>query len=365
MKTFRIGVIFCLVMCVACGPRPQLGTNVDRLIEIPNSNSIDTSKETTLKGYEVGSSTNRLLLEVVSSRFGMVLTQGRVLDLRVLDNGDAEADHIDAGGHVLRKQYTLNSDEMKTLQRMLTLPGVREAGPKYALEDACLDASYEREFILSIPDVPDRKSIVILECRPAKSDQTLKLPPEDVTMLLNFVDDLRSHKPSASDAIDNGLVLDAIDQFAALHLVKSLRTKRVSSDSIELRIWVGFSPDVTRGLLLNKRVDSCKSIYLPPELSDANKPRDVGERAGCAGLWSLIENSGFMNLPDDSIVGSVEAKNDSDVVIVEVKEGDRYHYFKYSSPCDSELTEAKLLVDTLAKIGSELSLEFYPCPRKL
>ena len=216
MKTFRIGVIFCLVMCVACGPRPQLGTNVDRLIEIPNSNSIDTSKETTLKGYEVGSSMNRLLLEVVSSRFGMVLTQGRVLDLRVLDNGDAEADHIDAGGHVLRKQYTLNSDEMKTLQRMLTLPGVREAGPKYALEDACLDASYEREFILSIPDVPGRKSIVILECRPAKSDQTLKLPPEDVTMLLNFVDDLRSHKPSASDAIDNGLVLDAIDQFAAL-----------------------------------------------------------------------------------------------------------------------------------------------------
>lgn len=164
---------------------------------------------------------------------------------------------------------------------------------------------------------------------------------------------------------DEALVLDEIDRFAAHYSISGLRKKTLSSDQTEIRIWVGFSPNITRGLIIGRNLKLTEASYLPP--IGENRKSKTGAAiskhpaTGWDRLWADMNASAFMNLPDDPRVGKVEPYEDSDGVVVEVKTGEEYRWFEYASPCDSNTSEAKTLLSSLEMIGDRLGISFYQC----
>jgi len=162
---------------------------------------------------------------------------------------------------------------------------------------------------------------------------------------------------------DEEVLLDEVDRFAETAGVKSLRKKTLATDSREDRIWVGFGPGITRGLIFEKAAGRSKGIYLPPTGEESSKTRlqDLAPKDGWSKFWFELDSSGMLALPDDSAVGRLEPQPDSNVVLVEVRRGEEYRWFLYSAPCYSRAPEAQTLVTTLIGVGQTIGLDFYRC----
>jgi hypothetical protein len=157
-------------------------------------------------------------------------------------------------------------------------------------------------------------------------------------------------------------IVDVLDHFAARSAVRSLRKKSLPHDVREVRIWLGFGPDVTRGLILG---DSSAS-YLPP-VGDVGRekrrpPQSLRPADGWGKFWSEMEESGLLELSEEPIAERVEPSNDSIVMVVEMKKGDDYRYLFYPSPCRSNWPSAKDLLRSVATIERSFGVEFYNCP---
>lgn len=160
------------------------------------------------------------------------------------------------------------------------------------------------------------------------------------------------------------LLLNELDNFAARSSIESLRKKILDKKDFEIRIWVGFSPNITRGLILEH--NSIQRVsYLPPTGTDSFEKSSsiqiLFPRSGWDEFWSEINTSGILSLPNDSDIEGVEPFPDSDVVLIEVKEGDKYRAFSYGAPCLSKASEAKQLVNSLLTISQNLNIKFYHC----
>jgi apolipoprotein N-acyltransferase len=156
-------------------------------------------------------------------------------------------------------------------------------------------------------------------------------------------------------------ILDVLDHFAANYSIDSLRNKKVLANTREVRIWVGFGPDITRGLVL--RNDHAE--FLPP-LGEGNNSRSrksqiVKPSSGAGSFWSEIEEAGLLEFPKEPKSEWVEPRNDSNVVVVEVRNGEDYQYVVYGAPCNSKGLNATKLTSAIANIGEVLGTEFFKC----
>lgn len=155
--------------------------------------------------------------------------------------------------------------------------------------------------------------------------------------------------------------LDEMDRFAARYSVGSLREKRLPANTYELRIWIGVSPDTTRGLILTEN----SALYLPP-IGDIGQGRFEPARAlapetGWEAFWNDVGNSGLIYFPEEPEAEEVEPWNDSNVVIVEVRKGNNYRSVMYGFPCHSKRRQAKLLINAIIRVSQRLGIEFYSC----
>lgn len=155
--------------------------------------------------------------------------------------------------------------------------------------------------------------------------------------------------------------LDEIDRFASRYSVGSLREKRLPANAYELRIWIGISPNTTRGLILTENT----ARYLPP-IGDIGQEKFEPARAlvpasGWEAFWNDVGNSGLLYFPEEPEAEQVEPWNDSDVVIVEIRKGNNYRNVLYGFPCHSKGVQAKLLIDAITTISQHLGIEFYKC----
>jgi hypothetical protein len=157
-------------------------------------------------------------------------------------------------------------------------------------------------------------------------------------------------------------MLDELDNLTSLCGSESLRKGKAGN--VSLRIWVGFGPTLTRGLLLQKNERPTDQCFISTEDSakrSGERSHRVSPTISIGEFWERVSNSPLLDLPDDSEVGSVEPQNDSDVVIVEVRRNNNYRSFKYSMPCKSPTKEAKTLISEIQAISGMLNVDFYKC----
>jgi hypothetical protein len=173
-----------------------------------------------------------------------------------------------------------------------------------------------------------------------------------------------NRRPAIIPANEDPLIIAELERFASRASVKNLKDKKLKEQDTELRIWVGFGAGTTRGLLLTDQGGTYTGVYIPPSREDSGsvKPRSVAGRGGWVDVWRTLEENGFFDLPDDSVVGTVEPFQDSDVLFVEFKKGSAYRTFSYSAPCYSSTKEAKALLSSLGSVNASLGFSFYDCP---
>lgn len=161
---------------------------------------------------------------------------------------------------------------------------------------------------------------------------------------------------------EDPLIIAEIDRFASKASVASLKDKNLQAQDSEVRIW-NLGSRVTTGLILTNQGNKYGGVYISPSPEDPEivKSRKVDAQGGWETVWNGLQESGFFSLPDDSVVGRLEAFPDSDMVLVEFKQGSSYRVFSYSAPCYSTIKEAKVLISSLESINASLGFVFYRC----
>lgn len=168
---------------------------------------------------------------------------------------------------------------------------------------------------------------------------------------------LKQQRPS-----ETRLLLDEFDRFGKKYGVENLRKSVVDENNKEVRIWIGVSPSLTRGLLLSKN----SATLLPPvgesESQKSYVVQRVTPRDGWIDLWNDSATAELLSLPDEPTAEWIEPYEDSDAVVVEIKTGDNYRTIMYGSPCSSRGENARKLTASISAIGAKLGTDFYKCP---
>jgi hypothetical protein len=212
-------------------------------------------------------------------------------------------------------------------------------------------------FILAISNVFISCSVPNLEENSSLSQATPRVPSgkNNASEKLN------------SDSDDELVMLSEVDQFASKYSLVGLRQSQIERDCMELRIWVGFGPTITRGVVIARCPELSTVRYFPPlgeslPKSTSLRPVELNHKSNPNEFWKDFTKTGILELPDDSLTqGEVEPFADSTTVIVEVKKIDGYRSYSYASPCFSDNREARLLVAALTQINQEFGISFYKC----
>jgi hypothetical protein len=167
--------------------------------------------------------------------------------------------------------------------------------------------------------------------------------------------------PGTVTVADWDAVQAEIDKFAAANGVQSLRQSLSVTDT-ELRFWIGFGPDKTRGLILRDQNGSIHALLLQP-LSTSSRASDHvvgpdGERQ-MGELIGSLEATGFFKERRGDM--SMEPREDSEVLILETASGGNYVISRYASPCLSTGPEAKRIVGILNEFQKTFDVSLRVC----
>lgn len=160
---------------------------------------------------------------------------------------------------------------------------------------------------------------------------------------------------------DEGLILNEFDAFAAKSSIVGLRKKKLAKDAMEIRIWIGISPDDTRGIVMSQS----DVKYLPP-IGDVGReklqsPIMLSPIEGQQKFWIRVEDSGILSIPPESIADKTDPQQDGNIVVVEVKRGSGYKYIVYGSLCRSRSRSAHQLIAAISSITQDLNFNFFNC----
>lgn len=141
-----------------------------QLERIPSDTIIDTTRTTILAGYSVDDNCDRLLLEVVDERFGMASPQGKILNIRILKDGELEYDRIDGANDVTRSRSKLSAGQLKDVVKRIESVRLPIPESKFrSHDDACVDALFEKTVTMCALGARHRQSAKVQECQPFNS----------------------------------------------------------------------------------------------------------------------------------------------------------------------------------------------------
>ena len=88
--------------------------------------------------------------------------------------------------------------------------------------------------------------------------------------------------PSPIPASEDPLVIAELERFASMASIRNLKDKNLGERDAELRVWVGFGPAITRGLILTNDDGLYSGVYIHPAGENARsiKPRSVEAQHG-------------------------------------------------------------------------------------
>lgn len=163
-------------------------------------------------------------------------------------------------------------------------------------------------------------------------------------------------KPVAGDQSEP-LFAETINERAKEANLSSLKSKKLSGDDLEFRVWVGFGKKPVEGFVIKRTDEQWEGTFLesinlttkPPHRKQLSFPNSGWEQ-----FWSQVVDAGLLTLQDSSQFKDEVQVADGTSYVVEIKEGDAYGTYAYMNPDYQKWTEAKQML----RIADILYTEF-------
>jgi hypothetical protein len=147
----------------------------------------------------------------------------------------------------------------------------------------------------------------------------------------------------------------SLDAYCASRGIPSLRATRVANGSFESRIWIGFGLAPLECIQL-KRDGLIWSGHYYRDGVNSHPPQEriIRPMSGWTTFWKKLDSLGFAVLPDSRTLKGEKLVFDGESYVVEIMDGSRYRTYEYSNPSEQSWPEAKMMVDIIAVVRSEL-----------
>jgi hypothetical protein len=174
----------------------------------------------------------------------------------------------------------------------------------------------------------------------------------------DFFDILYSQRKSRNNptATWEPLFFGAINQLAGKAGWKPLREASLPSQSLEVRIWIGFGMVSLQGYSLRQDGSVWTGHYVVENQQQTNAVtvRDISPKGGWDKLWTRLVQLDVLTLPDSSTLRDEVLVIDGVCYVVEINKDGRYRTYEYSNPKFQKWPEAK----KIDSIGQTLQDEF-------
>lgn len=136
---------------------------------------------------------------------------------------------------------------------------------------------------------------------------------------------------------------DAIDELAQLAGKGDLRSKSISDDDMELRVWGGFGLTRLEGFILNRTDGKWSATQVHERFSKGEKIVNplVEPRRGWEAAWQSLLQHQILTLPDSKTIKCENPMNDGYSYVIEIRKGRAYRTYSYSNPDPSQCEQAR------------------------
>lgn len=171
-------------------------SRLEKAVSVSNEEiPIDTTRKTMLQDYYIDSCED-LMLEVTTSRFGMTSPKGKVIDIRILKNGEAEYDQYKVGltqSPIIRNQMTFSKSQLDSFRKILNSKEIINSKSKYIGDYYCCDVFIEKKISFCLEN--KRKDILVSEYDIVIHENRNDKIPQDIVDLLRAIDTITDTTP--------------------------------------------------------------------------------------------------------------------------------------------------------------------------
>jgi hypothetical protein len=125
-----------------------------------------------------------------------------------------------------------------------------------------------------------------------------------------------------------------------------LKSKKLSGDDIEFRVWVGFGLKPLEGFIASREDGRWEGTFFE-SIIPTNKPpyrRELFPKSDWERIWGKLVDAGLLTLPDSSQLKDRVRVKDGTSYVVEVKQGNVYRTYAYMNPAHQKWKEAKQML---------------------
>ncbi len=170
--------------------------------------------------------------------------------------------------------------------------------------------------------------------------------------------------PEPSRLTWEDIYFEAIIEREKSSKLKSLKSRTLPQDDIEIRVWSGFGITLLKGFVLKRTSGEWSAVDLDWEVSENRKgKRDVKPldkkldvpKSGWDAAWQRLVDAGILTLPDAEKIDCSGNTVDGFSYVVEYKLKNTYRTYMYDNPDYAKCDEAKQMV----RINKIIAEEFY------
>ena len=149
----------------------------------------------------------------------------------------------------------------------------------------------------------------------------------------------------------------SIDRLATKAGWKPLREAPLPSDSLEVRVWIGFGLSPLQGYSLSKDRSRWSGRHIMESFQRTNSVtvREITPRNAWDTLWTRLVQLDLLTLPDCSTLHGEEKVLDGVSYVVEINRDGRYRTYQYGNPQSQKWPEAKRIISIIQTLHDELT----------
>jgi hypothetical protein len=153
------------------------------------------------------------------------------------------------------------------------------------------------------------------------------------------------------------IFFESINQLVTKAGWKSLREVPLPSESLEVRIWIGFGLSPLQGYSLRKDGSRWAGHYVidSPQETNSVTVRDITPKNGWDKLWNRLVELDLLTLPDSSTLRGEEMILDGVGYVVEINRDGRYRTYMYGNPKHQKWPEAKKIISIIETLHDEFA----------
>ena len=138
-----------------------------------------------------------------------------------------------------------------------------------------------------------------------------------------------------------------------------LKSKNLSGDDIEFRMWVVFGEEPLEGFVVSRIGGRWGGTFLESINLTTRPPyrRELSPKNGWEKLWSQLVDAGLLTLPDSSQLKDAVEVIDGTSYVVEVRQGSVYRTYAYVNPYYQKWREAKQMLKMANILYKEFGIE--------